>query len=92
MAETMGAGALTGHFLTATLVSGSLQVADESLGTSVVADSDRAARASPSSWPAFSPSRDGRGEPLRQAPSHSPPESSTWRRLQLMDRVVHVDG
>ena len=44
MAETMGAGALTGHFLTATLVSGSLQVADESLGTSVVADSDRAAK------------------------------------------------
>ena len=36
--------ALTGHFLTATLVSGTLQVADESLGTSVVADSDRAAK------------------------------------------------
>ena len=38
MAETMGAGALTGHFLTATLVSGSLQVADYSRGASVVAD------------------------------------------------------
>ena len=44
MAESMGLGALTGHILIATLVSGSLQVADESLGTSVVADSDRAAK------------------------------------------------
>ena len=44
MAETMGLGALTGHFLTATLVSGTLQVADESLGTSVVVDSNRAAK------------------------------------------------
>lgn len=43
MAETMGVGALTGHFIASTLVSGGVQVADESLGTSVVADSDRAA-------------------------------------------------
>jgi hypothetical protein len=44
MAETMGAGALTGHFVTATLVSGGLQVADEALATSVVADADRASK------------------------------------------------
>ena len=44
MAETMGVGALAGHFVTATLVSGSLQVADEALGTSVVADADRASK------------------------------------------------
>ncbi len=44
MAETMGAGALAGHLLTATLVSGSLQVADEAVGASVVADADRAAK------------------------------------------------
>lgn len=44
MAETMGVGALTGHIVTATLVSGGLQVADESLGASVVADADRAAK------------------------------------------------
>ena len=44
MAETMGAGALAGHFVTATLVSGGLQVADEALGASVVADADRAAK------------------------------------------------
>ncbi len=44
MAETMGVGALTGHFLVSTLVSGGLQVADESLGTSVVADTDRASK------------------------------------------------
>ena len=44
MAETMGVGALAGHFVTATLVSGTLQVADESLGTSVVADADRASK------------------------------------------------
>jgi hypothetical protein len=43
MAETMGVGALTGHLIASTLVSGGVQVADESLGTSVVADSDRAA-------------------------------------------------
>ena len=40
MAETMGAGALAGHFVTATLVSGGLQVADEA----VVADADRASK------------------------------------------------
>ena len=44
MAETMGAGALTGHLVASTLISGGLHVADESLGTSVVADSDRAAK------------------------------------------------
>ena len=44
MAETMGAGALAGHFVASTLISGGVQVADESLGTSVVADSDRAAK------------------------------------------------
>jgi Domain of unknown function (DUF4410) len=44
MAETMGAGALTGHLVASTLVGGGLHVADESLGTSVVADSDRAAK------------------------------------------------
>ncbi len=44
MAETMGAGALAGHFVASTLISGGLQVADESLGTSVVANSDRAAK------------------------------------------------
>lgn len=44
MAETMGVGALAGHFVTATVVSGGLQVADEALGTSVVADADRAAK------------------------------------------------
>jgi hypothetical protein len=44
MAETMGAGALAGHFVASTLVSGGVQVADESLGASVVADSDRAAK------------------------------------------------
>ncbi|MGD9508512.1 MAG: DUF4410 domain-containing protein, partial [Geminicoccaceae bacterium] len=43
MAETMGVGALAGHFVASTLISGGVQVADESLGTSVVADSDRAA-------------------------------------------------
>ena len=43
MAETMGVGALTGHLVASTLISGSVQVADESLGASVVADSDRAA-------------------------------------------------
>jgi hypothetical protein len=44
MAETMGAGALAGHVVTATLVSGGLQVADEALGASVVADADRASK------------------------------------------------
>jgi Domain of unknown function (DUF4410) len=44
MAETMGAGALAGHFVASTLISGGVQVADESLGASVVADSDRAAK------------------------------------------------
>lgn len=44
MAETMGAGALAGHLVTATLVSGGLQVADEAMGASVVADADRAAK------------------------------------------------
>ncbi len=44
MAETMGAGAIAGHFIASTVVSGGLQVADEALGTSVVADSDRAAK------------------------------------------------
>lgn len=44
MAETMGVGALTGHFVASTLVSGAVQVADESLGASVTADSDRAAK------------------------------------------------
>ena len=44
MAETMGVGALAGHFVTATLVSGTLQVADEALGASVVADADRASK------------------------------------------------
>ena len=38
MAETMGAGALAGHLVASTLVSGGVQVADESLGASVVAD------------------------------------------------------
>lgn len=44
MAETMGAGAVAGRLLTATLVSGGLQVADEALGASVVADADRASK------------------------------------------------
>ena len=44
MAETMGMGALTGHFVASTLIGGGVQIADESLGTSVVADSDRAAK------------------------------------------------
>jgi hypothetical protein len=44
MAETMGAGALAGHFVVSTLVSGGLQTVDEKVGTSVVADSDRAAK------------------------------------------------
>jgi hypothetical protein len=44
MAETMGVGALTGHLVASTLVSGGVQVADESLGATVTADSDRAAQ------------------------------------------------
>lgn len=44
MAETMGAGALAGHLVASTLISGGLQVADESLGATVVADADRAAK------------------------------------------------
>ncbi len=44
MAETMGAGALAGHLVASTLISGGLQAADESLGASVVADADRAAK------------------------------------------------
>ena len=44
MAETMGAGALAGHLVTATLVSSGLQVADEELGASVVADADRVSK------------------------------------------------
>ena len=44
--ETLGAasGALTGHLVASILISGRLHVADESLGKSVVADSDRAAK------------------------------------------------
>jgi Domain of unknown function (DUF4410) len=43
MAETMGAGGLAGHLVAATLISGGVHVADEALGTDVVADADRAA-------------------------------------------------
>lgn len=43
MAETMGAGALAGHLVASTLISGGVQVADELLGASVVADFGRAA-------------------------------------------------
>jgi hypothetical protein len=43
MAETMGAGALTGHLLVSAVASTGLHVASESLGTSVVVDADRAA-------------------------------------------------
>jgi hypothetical protein len=44
MAETMGAGALTGHLLVSTLVSGGVQVASETMSDTVVADADRAAK------------------------------------------------
>lgn len=44
MAETMGAGAIAGHFVVSTLASGGLQAVDESVGASVVADADRAAK------------------------------------------------
>jgi hypothetical protein len=44
MAETMGAGALAGHFLVSTAVGAGVHAVSESVGTSVVADSDRAAK------------------------------------------------
>jgi hypothetical protein len=44
MAETMGMGALTGHLLVSTLVSGGVQVATETMSDTVVADADRAAK------------------------------------------------
>jgi hypothetical protein len=44
MLETMGAGALAGHLLASTVVSGGLHVASEEMSTSVVADADRAAK------------------------------------------------
>ena len=44
MLETMGAGALTGHLLAATVVSTGLHVASEEFSTDVVADADRAAK------------------------------------------------
>jgi hypothetical protein len=44
MAETMGAGGLTGHLLVATLVGGGVHVADEAIGANVVADADRASK------------------------------------------------
>jgi Domain of unknown function (DUF4410) len=44
MAETMGAGALTGHLLLSTMVSGGMQVATETMSDTVVADADRAAK------------------------------------------------
>jgi Domain of unknown function (DUF4410) len=44
MAETMGAGALTGHLLVSTLVSGGVQVATQTMSDTVVADADRAAK------------------------------------------------
>jgi hypothetical protein len=44
MAETMGMGALTGHLLVSTLVSGGVQVATETMADTVVADADRAAK------------------------------------------------
>ena len=44
MAETMGAGGLAGHLVMATVVSGGVHVASESLGANVVADADRAAK------------------------------------------------
>lgn len=44
MAETMGAGALAGHLLVSTAVSGGLHAASETVGASVVADSDRASK------------------------------------------------
>jgi hypothetical protein len=44
MAETMGMGALTGHLLVSTLVSGGVQVATETMSDTVVADADRASK------------------------------------------------
>ena len=44
MAETMGAGALAGHLLVSTAVSGGLQIVDEKYGATTVADADRAAK------------------------------------------------
>jgi hypothetical protein len=44
MAETMGAGALAGHLLVSTAASAALHAVSESVGTSVVADADRAAK------------------------------------------------
>jgi hypothetical protein len=44
MAETMGAGALGGHFLVSTAASAGVHAVSESVGTSVVADADRAAK------------------------------------------------
>ena len=42
-AETMGVGAVAGHLLTATAVTAGLSVVSETMGATVVADSDRAA-------------------------------------------------
>ena len=42
-AETMGAGAVAGHLLMATAVTAGLSVVSETMGATVVADSDRAA-------------------------------------------------
>ena len=44
MAETMGAGALGGHFLVSTAASAGVHAVSESVGTSVVADADQAAK------------------------------------------------
>jgi hypothetical protein len=44
MAETMGAGALAGHLLVSTAVGAGVHAVSESVGTSVVADADRAAK------------------------------------------------
>jgi hypothetical protein len=44
MAETMGAGGLAGHLVTAAVVSGGVHVASEARGANVVADADRAAK------------------------------------------------
>jgi hypothetical protein len=44
MAESLGVGGITGHVAVAALVSGGVQVADETVGASVVADADRAAK------------------------------------------------
>jgi len=44
MAETMGVGALTGHLLVSTAVSGGAHVVSEAVGANVVADADRSAK------------------------------------------------